>query len=126
MTSPFSGSGKTDRRGRLCLGMEVHKESGNFGWRDVPVEDIKTMLIGSTIFHMNFYKTGIAVYVETPKKELYVIYSGTEDVYVEDGCYDEWECYLEEGDDEWQDEQRKQIREANEYMEQRRRRYPND
>lgn len=126
MSSPFSGTRKKDRLGRKQLNMEVRYESTPYSWDEVPVDTIKNMLVGSTIIHTDFDDDRIVIYAETQDKILYKIYSGTEDVYIEDGCYDEWKCYLENGDKEWQDDQRKQIRESNEYMEQRRRRYPDD
>ncbi len=124
MSSPFSGTRKKDRLGRSQLNMVVRDKSGHFEWEDVPVDTIKNMLVGSTILHIDFDDNVIVIYAETQDKVLYNLYSGTEEVYVEAGNYDEWDCYLEKGDSIWQDEQRVFIRESNEYIEQRIKRFP--
>ena len=125
MTSPFSGTRKKDRLGRRQLNMIVRDKSGHFDWEDVPVDTIKNMLVGSTIIHTDFNDDEIVIYAETQDKVLYKMYSGTEKVYVENGNYDEWDCYLEKGDSTWQDEQRSFIMESNEYIEKRLKRFPN-
>lgn len=124
MTSPFSGTRKKDRVGRSQLNIVVRDETPPFEWDDVSVNTIKNTLVGSTILHIEFDDDRIVIYAETQDKELYKIYSGTEDVYIEDGCYDEWVCYLEKGDSTWQEEQRASIKESNDYTEQRLKRFP--
>lgn len=126
MSSPFSGTRKRDRLGRRQLNMIVRGKSGHFEWGDVPVDTIKNIFVGSTILHIDFDDNVIVIYAETQDKVLYKLYSGTEEVYVEAGNYDEWDCYLEKGDSIWQDEQRTFIRESNEYIEKRRKRFPDE
>ena len=125
MTSPFSGTRKIDRLGRIQLNMIVQDKSGpHRDWTDVPVDTIKNMLVGSTIIHIDFDDDEVIIYAETQDKVLYKQYSGTEAVYVEAGNFVEWDCYLEKGDSIWQDEQRTFIRESNEYIEKRQKMFP--
>lgn len=104
--------------------MIMRDETPPFEWDDVPVDTIKNTLVNGTILHIDFDDDHIVIYTETKDKVLYKIYSGTEDVYVEDGCYEEWDCYIEKGDSVWQEEQRAFITESNDYTEQRLKRFP--
>lgn len=124
MMSPFSGTRKKDRRGRRGLNMDIENHRGKIDC--VTVDVVKTMLAGSKIVHVDFDDDRMVIYVETLEGELYNIYSGTDEGYEEDGWGGEWICKLFHGDRKWQEDQREYIRESNEYLEQRRKRYPND
>ena len=124
MSLPFAGNRKPDRCGLSGLEMMVYSRSKGRDGEYVSVHAISDMLINSKIIHMAFDDDLLDIYVETPSGELYIIHSGNERVYVENGCLDEWECELLKGDKEWQNEQRADIKAYNDYIEKRRSRFP--